>query len=86
LRINLKGDQFADKIQAVAKDELGSIQGSVQVADHAEVGALNISEPDGRPAGGVNASANGSGLKVRVDRFVDGDEASMFLKVDQTIA
>jgi hypothetical protein len=47
---------------------------------------LNISEPDGRPAGGINASADGGGLKVRVDRFVDGDEASMFLKVDQTIA
>ena len=72
---------MADRLERVAEEEAGPLQGSEQVADHREAAALDAREEEGRAPGAIDAPLDLGHLEIRVDQGVDAHEVLMAFQV-----
>src|SRR5579871_4294846 len=84
--IDLQLHQVGDRLEGVAEQETGPLQGAEQVAYHREGTALDTDEIKGRSAGLVDAPVDGRGLQVRVDLLLDADQLGSALQIGEALA
>ena len=85
-RIDLQGNQAADRLQRVAKQVLHPLHAAKQVGQHGKQAAVGIGEQHCRPAGTEQPPLDLGHFQIRIDRLLDVDQMAGGLQVQDAIS
>src|SRR6202451_21329 len=85
-RIVFESAEPADGVQRVAEQELRSLFGAEEIADHRKRAAFDAGIEDGRSASLVDAALDFGRFQVRIDLALDADELSRPREVVEALA